>query len=793
MNKYNKKDKGILKRVVQSLRFQKVLVCIVAVLVIFIAVSNAAAPKKYKLTMGNPSPFDIDATRDIENTMKTQQNAENEAELLEPIVKRKEAISTEVLNNAYSFFAEVQKARNTIDVNLQSTSDGTSDSITVKVAEQEGDAIDFDKEIQEYLEKSSSINTIIKKVFGKNTEILRYLFISAQEDELEAIKEDITKKLLPSMLQHDITNENISEKSLEVSAYFEEALYDEQLKEIGIGLVNEILKPNSFIDYEETANNKQKFIEDYKVKHPVNIRKGQRIISKEDIVTLDVLDVLERSNRLDTGKVDALFYLAVFVLIILLSVGFIIYIQLMCQKHLKNISDILLVASIVLLVIITASIMHRLDISSLLIPIFIAPVLIAIFMDVRLAVIINIYISVCISFFIGMDLGFFFVSLIAGNFAAYMAAIANQRRKISVSGILIGVIGALVILTVGLLQKEDLTIVLRSAVSILLNGVFSVIISIGLLPIAESIFNIITPFKLLELADPNQPLIRRLLMEAPGTYHHSLMVGNLSEVAVRAIGGNALLARVGAYFHDVGKLKRPGFFKENQLSDNPHERITPNLSTLVITSHTKDGEELAIENKVPAVIRDIIVQHHGTTLVAYFYHKAINTDKGEDVELNNFRYEGPKPKTNEAAVVMLADSVEAAVRSMPDKTEGKIEGLVRKIIKDKLDDGQLDECNLTLRDLDEIAKSFLKVLGGFFHQRTEYPEVKVRKDLDQLDNYAYNSSGAGKEVVKAKGDKQSTENKDAKEKKGKSGKIESKDNKDNNENKESMEIKDDGK
>ncbi|MDF2523939.1 MAG: phosphohydrolase, partial [Clostridiales bacterium] len=231
----------------------------------------------------------------------------------------------------------------------------------------------------------------------------------------------------------------------------------------------------------------------------------------------------------------------------------------------------------------------------------------------------------------------------------------------------------------------------------------------------------------LELTNPNQTLLKRLLMEAPGTYHHSLMVGNLAEAATEEIGGNALLARVAAYYHDVGKLRRPNFFMENQMSDNPHDKMTANLSTLVITSHTGDGAELARKNKVPLIIQEIIKQHHGTTLVAYFYHKAKMNEKGETVKLENFRYEGPRPSSKEAAVVMLADSVEAAVRSMMDKTEGKIEGLVRKIIKEKLDDGQLDLCDLTLKDLNTIAKAFMRVLSGFFHEREEYPDVKVRQ------------------------------------------------------------------
>ncbi|MGI6778672.1 MAG: HD family phosphohydrolase [Acetivibrionales bacterium] len=266
------------------------------------------------------------------------------------------------------------------------------------------------------------------------------------------------------------------------------------------------------------------------------------------------------------------------------------------------------------------------------------------------------------------------------------------------------------------------------------------VLTIGLLPFFESTFNIITPLKLLELTNPNQPLIKRLLVEAPGTYHHSLMVGNLAEVATESIRGNALLARVGAFYHDVGKLERPNFFGENQMADNPHDKMTPSLSTLVITSHTSDGVQIAKRYKIPMMIRDIISQHHGTTLVAYFYHKAKKGEKGDAIDQNDFRYEGPKPSSKEAAVVMLADSVEAAVRSMADKTEGKIEGLVRKIIKDKLDDGQLDLCDLTLKDLDDIAKSFMKVFSGYFHQREQYPNVKIKsveqemkRDIDPLE------------------------------------------------------------
>ncbi|HOO12946.1 MAG TPA: HDIG domain-containing protein, partial [Bacillota bacterium] len=262
----------------------------------------------------------------------------------------------------------------------------------------------------------------------------------------------------------------------------------------------------------------------------------------------------------------------------------------------------------------------------------------------------------------------------------------------------------------------------------LLNGIFAAIFTVGTLPAWENLFGIITPLKLLELSNPNQALLKTLLMEAPGTYHHSIIVGNLAEHAAQKIGANPLLARVGAYYHDIGKIKRPYFFTENQIAmDNPHEKITPSLSTLIITSHVKDGVELAKQNKLPGVITDIIKQHHGDSVVSYFYHKAKQGENAGKVNMDSFRYEGPRPQTKEAAIVMLADSVEAAVRSMTDHSPGKIEGMVRKIIKEKLESGQLEESDLTLKDLDIISDAFLDILGGIFHKRIEYPELE--KDM----------------------------------------------------------------
>ncbi|MFO7820033.1 MAG: HDIG domain-containing protein [Halanaerobacter sp.] len=253
------------------------------------------------------------------------------------------------------------------------------------------------------------------------------------------------------------------------------------------------------------------------------------------------------------------------------------------------------------------------------------------------------------------------------------------------------------------------------------------------MPYVENIFGITSPVKLLELSNPNQPLLKKLLVEAPGTYHHSVIVGNLAEAAADKIGADSLLARVGAYYHDIGKIKRAYFFTENQIgSENPHDKLSPNLSTLIITSHVKDGVELAHEHKLPSDIIDIIKQHHGTSLVSFFYQEAMHDEKYKQVDEDEFRYDGPKPQSKEAALIMLADMVEAAVRSnsTAQSNPGRLEKLVRDLIKQKLDSGQLDESDLTLKDLDKIAKSFVNILKGIFHNRIEYPD-NIAKQFDE--------------------------------------------------------------
>ncbi len=264
---------------------------------------------------------------------------------------------------------------------------------------------------------------------------------------------------------------------------------------------------------------------------------------------------------------------------------------------------------------------------------------------------------------------------------------------------------------------------------ILVSGLLSGIITLGVLPVFEYLLQSVTNISLLELADFHHPVLQRMILQAPGTYHHSLIVGNLSDTACATIGANALLARTGAYYHDIGKLQKPEYFIENQdIKKNKHDALSPTMSKLIIMNHVKEGIDLARKYKISPVLWDFILQHHGNSLVYYFYRRALE-DREEDQEVaeEGFRYPGPKPNTRETAVVLLADSVEAATRSLKDPTPGKIEEVVHKIINNKFIDGQLDECELTLKDIEKVSGVFTKILSGIYHSRVNYPQQRLER------------------------------------------------------------------
>ena len=334
---------------------------------------------------------------------------------------------------------------------------------------------------------------------------------------------------------------------------------------------------------------------------------------------------------------------------------------------------------------------------------------------------------------VGLHYGIEFVTSFLIINAVSMIAISkikfSKRFDLIITGLKISLAGVVIVSAVYILEKFLIDVenflILRDLLLIFLNGLLSGIIALGTLPILESTFGIITPYGLAELADHNQPLLKRLQFEAPGTYHHSLLVSNLAEAAAEAIGANPILARVGSFYHDVGKLKRPLFFVENQSYfgiENPHTKLNPRLSKMVITAHPKDGVEIAKEYHLPSIIHNFILQHHGEGLASYFYNQAVAEEGIENVKEEQFRYTGPKPNMKETAILMIADAVESAVRSLKTPSNEEIEEIIDKIIKERLSDGQFSDCPLTLKDLKVIATTFNRILRGMQHNRIKYQQ-----------------------------------------------------------------------
>jgi len=295
---------------------------------------------------------------------------------------------------------------------------------------------------------------------------------------------------------------------------------------------------------------------------------------------------------------------------------------------------------------------------------------------------------------------------------------AHKRTSVIKAGLIAGLIQL-----ISLMLLERLWINQPSRYLILMvNGLISGVIVLGILPVFEYLLQTVTNISLLELADSHHPILQRMILEAPGTYHHSLIVGNLSDTACTAIGANGLLARIGAYYHDIGKLQKPEYFIENQqIKKNLHDALSPTMSKLIIMNHIKEGLELAKKYSLSPALWDFIQQHHGSSLVYYFYRRALEgSEEDQEVTEEGFRYPGPKPNTKETAVVLLADSVEAATRTLKDHTPAKIEEVVHKVINNKFIDGQLDECELTLKDIERISSIFAKILSGIYHSRVNY-------------------------------------------------------------------------
>ena len=506
---------------------------------------------------------------------------------------------------------------------------------------------------------------------------------------------------------------------------------DELRRNIAYQILMAFLEPTIFYDPTETEH---RILE---ARNTVPIAKGtvlekQRIIDRNEVVTKDHIAKLKSLEielaEHEVGK--SIFLILVrslgkFLMISLVLSIFIIFLALSKSRVgiLKDLKRVILIACIFILVTFLTYNVNTLKLPPYLIPITIGSMLLTIFFDTRIGFFGTIVLSILIGCLRGNEFNIVFVSLFAGTIAVLSIRRIRTRNWL-VNSILL-IIGAyLISITImEILRYTPFMTLAKYWGYGAINGFISPLLVYGLQVIFEYFFDITTDMKLLELSDLNNPLLRKLAIEAPGTYHHSLMVGNLAEAAAESISANALLARVGAYYHDIGKIEKREYFIENQMkAKNPHEKLSPTMSCLILMNHVKKGLEIAKKYKLPKEIRDFIAEHHGTNLIAFFYQKALEKSDNDDINESNFRYPGPKPKTKEIGIVMLADAIEAAARTLKDPSPSRIRGLVISIVQDRFRESELDDCPLTLKELTRIIESFETVLLGTFHSRIEYPD-----------------------------------------------------------------------
>lgn len=644
-----------------------------------------------KLEAGHPAPRDIKANRNVEvvNQELTDAARQQVAEQVEPVYRFNPLISAQSEEKVNDTFTTL-KTMAGLRANRPEEYPGRREALTEELP------FPLSAETVDLLTQASPPDLDFLET---NTRHILYLVmdkgVRSAPEELEKARQKVAEEARARL----------------------EGEYAEYAAAVA-EIASKAILPNRVFDAEATRRERQRRVAEVP---PVKrlILKDQIVVREGDLLTEEHLKVLEALG-LQTSSPTAGRLLG-YGLLVLAMMGIVTVYLRQQQPAIYSSNRLLLLLSIVVVAAAGAS-RYLTVYSGYLAPVVTAAMLIAILLEVRLALLV----TALLALFVGvrtLDFPAASVALLTGLIGVLAVTRVARRWDLITASLIVVAGNILAVLAFSLIAWDDLH---TTAHHVLVygagNGLISALVAVGALPFLENFFGVTTPIKLLELSNQSEPLLQRLIKEAPGTYQHSVMVANLAESAAQAVGADALLCRVGAYYHDVGKLKGPGFFVENQLGTaNPHDRLTPSLSTAIIVAHVADGLELAREYGLPEGITRFIAEHHGTSLVSYFYHQAC-ARSADPIFEEDFRYPGPKPQSRETAILMLCDGIEAASRTLAAPTPESLSELVHKIIRQALEDGQLDECDLSLKDLNNIRESTLRTLCGFYHSRIEYPD-----------------------------------------------------------------------
>ncbi|WML40600.1 HD family phosphohydrolase [Neobacillus sp. OS1-2] len=708
-----------------DITFFRILFFFVLGVVLFGAMYSNVKPEKLDLSLFSVAEKTIRSPGTVEDKKSTENKRKEAINQVQPVY----ALKNEYTQNRVDLITSIFKAA--VEVN---------DEIKEEMKKQE--EIVEEKPTKEEPSVSDKITRLKTKLTsGVAKELPNQVFstlVQASNDDL-SIAKDLTVTAINNVMTKRISTDEVENAKKRVEEELKYTSLNDNLRLAAIDLGRYAVIQNEFYDPNATEELRQQAAESIE---PVKILQGQIIVEEGKLINQDIFRQLKLVGLLNNDKSYKPFIGLVLLITIILSAIYYYFYQMKSLPE-KRQTFLLLYGIIFIFSIFIMKIISLLQIFNFagigyIFPAAMGGMLIKILIDEKLAILMSIIMAVCgsILFNEGVTGTLNFSEGIYILFSALAAILflntQNHRTKILQAGVFAAIVNVLAICALMLLPNGQFSGVeygyyLLTAV---VSGIGSAVLTIGVLPLFEASFGILSTMKLIELSNPNHPLLRKILMEAPGTYHHSVMVANLAESACEAIGANGLLARVGSYYHDIGKTKRPNFFIENQMHhDNPHDRLPPERSANIIIAHVTDGSAILKKYHMPKEIIDIAEQHHGTTLLKFFYHKALQSDT--DIKDEEFRYPGPKAQTKESAVVGIADSVEAAVRSLSQPTAELIESLVKKIVADRLQDGQLNECDITIKEIETVSHTLCETLKGIFHSRIEYPEMTKTKKVKQ--------------------------------------------------------------
>lgn len=741
-------DQQIWWKKLKGHRYIRVILFMCLGIIMYLSMVSNIIPNTLNVSLASYAQQDIRAPLTIENKSATEDKKQLAAESIDPQYTNNKAFAQKQVKKINDIFDLVNQINTEAEqqyneelekideefkniyeqqFEMQTEQDERNERLAERLADVEKVSLET---------KLENLRTIIaSKTSDDLSDQTLATFLESDKSDLETARET-TANAIYNVMSEEVRINDVDAAKDSVAKKIVISTISPNLHEAMVEMARFAITANYIYDDDATEYARKIAIE---AVEPIMIREGQLIVGEGELITASMYDQLALVGLLD-DQVNIFPYIGLAILVLLLVFMLAYYLS-DAKTTIKNNNSHLLMYVLIFLVTIVimkiTSFTYILNYQgiTLIAPVALGSMLMSMLIHQRVALFTSMIFSIIASFIFNADSAsivnytiaiYVFFSSVAGVF---FLSESNRVSRILQAGLFVAFINICTIVALLMLRNGQYSW-LEISTNIgfaFLSGFFAAVLTIGLLPFFEAAFGILSTMKLIELSNPNHPLLRKILVETPGTYHHSVIVANLAESACEAIGANGLLARVGSYYHDLGKTKRPHFFIENQMKmDNPHDKLSPQISKTIIIAHPYDGSEMLKNSKMPKEIIDIAEQHHGTTLLKFFYHKA-NQETEEAIPEEEYRYPGPKAQTVEVAIVGISDCVEAAVRSMANPTSEKIKSLVKKIITDRLEDGQFDECDITLKQLNIISLSVCETLMGTFHSRIEYPEdVKVK-------------------------------------------------------------------